>query len=688
MKTRFRAFRLLGVLLAALLVSNVIPDRPAHAYDSGYTDVSLFYDALSPYGNWVDHPNYGRVWYPTGVSAGWRPYTDGHWEWTLDYGWLWVSDWEWGWAPFHYGRWAWDDWYGWLWVPGRVWAPAWVFWRYGGGYSAWAPMPPTVIWQPSYGLVTQHFDYSRDLYGDCWVAVRDHDFHRHDLHRTIINSGHMVRIFNNTKHVKNLTLVNDRIVNQGVPIRQIEQATGRKIRPVRVREQENFRTRAQHRDRDAIDVVRPRLRPPTREDLHQEEQQAVRLATDYDTRSRERPAEGKAHSRSEFYQPRVPERFRDRRANLESGPGNRGENDSRRGDPNVVRSREGGAENMGQEFNNRRERENTPIVLEVPTRGEGARSERQRGIQSTPERLAPDVEDSRGRLDERSPAIQQRFEQGRGDVTPSREDGQNLQQDQPRQRQQGQERDEAVRQQQIEQQGGRERQRFQEQRQMQQQREILRQHEERNRRQQQEMEAQQRDAELQQQQRTQQQMQMQREQAEQEERNRQESMQRQQIDRQRDMERRQQEEMNRQQQREMLQREQAERAERIRQEAAQQQQMQQQREMERQQYIEMQRQGEMQQHRRAEQAERARQEAMQQQQQRDMERQQQMHMQRQMEVQQRQQAEQMQRQQMQRQLEIQQRQQVEQTQRTQQENVQRQQRQERNRQEGQGRRND
>jgi hypothetical protein len=59
-----------------------------------------------------------------------------------EYGWTWVSDWDWGWAPFHYGRWLTIGGYGWCWVPGTIWGPAWVSWRYGGGYAGWAPLPP------------------------------------------------------------------------------------------------------------------------------------------------------------------------------------------------------------------------------------------------------------------------------------------------------------------------------------------------------------------------------------------------------------------------------------------------------------------------------------------------------------------------------------------------------------------
>ena len=107
------------------------------------TDVAsdqVFVDSLSPYGNWTQVSGYGRVWVPA-VSYGWRPYYYGRWELT-DWGWTFVSSDPWGWAAYHYGRWNWGLGVGWYWIPGRQWGPAWVSWRYGGGYVSWAPMGP------------------------------------------------------------------------------------------------------------------------------------------------------------------------------------------------------------------------------------------------------------------------------------------------------------------------------------------------------------------------------------------------------------------------------------------------------------------------------------------------------------------------------------------------------------------
>ena len=96
---------------------------------------------LAPYGTWVQVGSYGRCWHPVGVAAGWRPYCSGEWVWT-DCGWYWASDEPWAWACYHYGSWVYDPRFGWVWIPDIDWAPAWVSWRFGGGFVGWAPLPP------------------------------------------------------------------------------------------------------------------------------------------------------------------------------------------------------------------------------------------------------------------------------------------------------------------------------------------------------------------------------------------------------------------------------------------------------------------------------------------------------------------------------------------------------------------
>ncbi|WP_374429422.1 DUF6600 domain-containing protein [Ideonella dechloratans] len=110
-------------------------------------------DDLDRYGRWEQHPEYGVVWQPLVVSAGWAPYRYGRWMWVAPWGWTWVDDAPWGFAPFHYGRWVyWGT--RWVWVPGNyvrrpVYAPALVGWVGGSGWSVSINAgPPTVGWVP------------------------------------------------------------------------------------------------------------------------------------------------------------------------------------------------------------------------------------------------------------------------------------------------------------------------------------------------------------------------------------------------------------------------------------------------------------------------------------------------------------------------------------------------------------
>jgi hypothetical protein len=119
----------------------------AQGYDNDpYDDQATyqqFYDELSPYGEWVNDPEYGYVWVPD-AGPDFRPYySNGYWV-NTEYGNTWYSGYSWGWAPFHYGRWTYSSYYGWLWIPGNVWGPAWVSWRSGGGCYGWAPLGPGI----------------------------------------------------------------------------------------------------------------------------------------------------------------------------------------------------------------------------------------------------------------------------------------------------------------------------------------------------------------------------------------------------------------------------------------------------------------------------------------------------------------------------------------------------------------
>jgi hypothetical protein len=129
---------------------------------------------LSAYGSWSPNPDYGEVWYPSGVPAGWAPYTYGHWAWVSPWGWTWIDDEPWGFAPFHYGRWAYLD-GGWGWIPGEVvvapvYAPALVvfiggpehrfFWDHDHEGVGWFPLGPREAYVPGYRT---SIDYVRNV---------------------------------------------------------------------------------------------------------------------------------------------------------------------------------------------------------------------------------------------------------------------------------------------------------------------------------------------------------------------------------------------------------------------------------------------------------------------------------------------------------------------------------------------
>ncbi len=170
--------------------------------------VDQFYEPLGSYGAWVDVGTYGRCWHPAHVEAGWRPYCSGSWVWT-DGGWYWDSDEQWAWACYHYGRWADDPYYGWVWVPGTEWGPAWVSFRRGGGYVAWAPLSPACDFGPSGEIVINDSYVPPSWY----VCVNVHHFAEPITPRLVLINN--IKIINRTTIIANIRRVNNRVFMQG-----------------------------------------------------------------------------------------------------------------------------------------------------------------------------------------------------------------------------------------------------------------------------------------------------------------------------------------------------------------------------------------------------------------------------------------------------------------------------------------
>ena len=211
--------------------------RPGRTYDQepyqeyGDYDTSYFYEYLSPHGTWVSLRQHGYVWIPRNMSYRWRPYTNGRWIWT-DYGWTWVSNFDWGWVPFHYGRWGWDNDFGWYWVPGTVWGPAWVAWRWGDNYLGWAPLPPDVEFISGVGIHGLPYD----LPSHYWTFLEGRHFQDFSFDRYILPYERNLTIINVTQLKADINVRNRRVVNDGIDIEQIRKVTLRDVQRIDVQD--------------------------------------------------------------------------------------------------------------------------------------------------------------------------------------------------------------------------------------------------------------------------------------------------------------------------------------------------------------------------------------------------------------------------------------------------------------------
>lgn len=235
----------------ALLLLNPFRNT-ASAQFSASISFQNFYDDLSPYGQWIDYPQYGYVWNPN-VGSDFRPYnTMGHWEWSDDYDWIWVSDYDWGWAPFHYGRWFYDAAYGWLWEPGYDWSPAWVAWRSGGDFYGWAPLSPGIDIGFSIGGYAPPVDY--------WCFAPRRYITSPRIYDYCVSRRQNFTIVNNTTIINNYNYYGGRGRNVFVngPRRdEVEGYTHGRIRSVVFRDSDRP-GRSEFRD-NSISMYRPRV---------------------------------------------------------------------------------------------------------------------------------------------------------------------------------------------------------------------------------------------------------------------------------------------------------------------------------------------------------------------------------------------------------------------------------------------
>lgn len=227
MKTITKSLLTLSLIILSVFFTKQLIAQP------NQISFQVFYDQLSPYGQWLDNPDYGYAWIPD-EGPDFAPYsTEGNWVYT-DFGWTWVSQYEWGWAPFHYGRWDYDNYYGWFWVPDTEWGPAWVNWRSADGYYGWMPMQPGVSINIGF-----HRDYNDR--NDHWTFVRNRDIDLPHINLYFVGREDHDRIVRNSTVVRNT--YDDRTRNttyvSGPRREDVQNATGKKLRPVVIRENTN-----------------------------------------------------------------------------------------------------------------------------------------------------------------------------------------------------------------------------------------------------------------------------------------------------------------------------------------------------------------------------------------------------------------------------------------------------------------
>ncbi|WP_353843426.1 DUF6600 domain-containing protein, partial [Mesorhizobium sp.] len=232
---------MLGGVTAGLLTVVEIPNpvaplslvTEARAATDVSISISTFYDELSSHGDWVSYRG-ATVFVPVDVADDWRPYTLGHWIYTEQYGWLWVSDEPFGWATYHYGRWGYADDIGWYWVPGTRWGPAWVSWRREREHIIWAPLPPRR--DPDLISIEVTIDTTPDFY---WVVVPTREFLAEDISVVVIrDEPEFVRIVEAAEPAGDVTIQNNVVINKVIDVDVIEKETNQQVTVVEVSETE------------------------------------------------------------------------------------------------------------------------------------------------------------------------------------------------------------------------------------------------------------------------------------------------------------------------------------------------------------------------------------------------------------------------------------------------------------------
>ena len=223
--------------------------------DVDSADINTFYDELSNSGEWIKVDNQeidsdeslemsetvdidedvitGYIWRPS-VSitlVDWNPYSYGRWEY-CNFGWIWVSDYQWGWGPYHYGRWWFSNRWGWVWSPGHRWAPSWVSWCHTRNYVGWHPISPRTHWRHHNGIIVTHpVTPKQKGITNKWTFVDKKDFTKKITKDTKIDLKKNRDLLKDAKMV----IKSNEVYNLGPKKTDLEKNNGEKITTKKVR---------------------------------------------------------------------------------------------------------------------------------------------------------------------------------------------------------------------------------------------------------------------------------------------------------------------------------------------------------------------------------------------------------------------------------------------------------------------
>jgi hypothetical protein len=244
-------------------------------------DYKEFYDALSPYGKWIQvsakeigldiNENLGEessliydliglksayaqedtdkefnlfIWQPNlniipsespEEHDPYIPYTNGEWIYT-DAGWYFKAPTPHEELTSHYGRWTQDEKLGWVWLPGSVWSPAWVEWKENEDYVAWTPLPPSTYIKDDGTIDTPPEQKINKYVVIEKKHIKDPPYYKY---RYFYKENKNKIMIKDMEKREGVMVKNKTIINKGPDVNDIEKQTGKKIEKVKIKKVKN-----------------------------------------------------------------------------------------------------------------------------------------------------------------------------------------------------------------------------------------------------------------------------------------------------------------------------------------------------------------------------------------------------------------------------------------------------------------